>query len=72
MEHAEGSGWTPEGQEKHFAAVEKRGMPHISPAELRNMKRALHAGRRRGTALYNGPDWGLEGAQVTEVRPVKG
>jgi hypothetical protein len=72
MEHAEGSGWTPEGQEKHFAAVEKRGMPHISPAELRDMKRALHAGRRRGTALYNGPDWGLEGAQVTEVRPVRG
>jgi len=32
MEHAEGSGWTPEGQQKHYAAVEQRGMPHIKPA----------------------------------------
>jgi hypothetical protein len=68
MEHAEGSGWTPEGHQKHFAIVEQRGMPHITPAELRSIKRSLHEARNRETVLYNGPDWGLEKAEVTDVR----
>jgi hypothetical protein len=67
MEHSVGSGWTPEGHEKHFASVEQRGMPHITPAELRSMKRSLHRARNRETFLYNGPGWGLEGAQVADA-----
>jgi hypothetical protein len=72
MEHSEGSGWTPEGHEQHFAAVAQRGMPHISPAELRSMKRSLLAARRSGRkiVLYNRADWGLERADVTDVRAV--
>ncbi|MGO9583142.1 MAG: hypothetical protein ACLP36_10075, partial [Acidimicrobiales bacterium] len=71
MEHSEGSGWTPEGHAKHYAAVERRGMPHITPAELRAMKRSLLAARNGEIVLYNGPDWGLEQAEVTDVRAPK-
>jgi hypothetical protein len=69
MEHAEGSGWTPEGHDKHFAAVERRGMPHIAPTELRKMKRALLAASRHHDeiVLYNAPDWGLEHANIADV-----
>ena len=52
MEHAVGSGWTPEGHEEHYAAVERRGIPHIGPAELRAMKRSLLAKRNhKGRSL---------------------
>ena len=70
MEHSEGSGWTPEGHEQHFAAVAQRGMPHISPSELRSRKRSLRAAGMAGSGivLYNRPDWGLERADVTDVR----
>jgi hypothetical protein len=68
MEHSEGSGWTPEGHEKHFASVEQRGMPHITPAELRSIKRSLHGTHNRDTVLYNGPDWGMENYEITEAR----
>jgi len=67
MEHSVGSGWTPEGHQKHFAAVAQRDMPHITPAELRRIKRSLHAARGQDTVLYNGPDWGLAEAALTEV-----
>jgi hypothetical protein len=69
MEHAVGSGWTPEGHKKHYAAVEKRGMPHITPTTLRAMKRSLTAARNREIVLYNDPDWGLEAAEVTDQMP---
>jgi hypothetical protein len=70
MEHSVGSGWTPEGQRKYFAAVEARGMPRITPAKLRAMKRSLRVARRNHEiVLYNGPDWGLEGTQVTDLKP---
>jgi len=71
MEHSEGSGWTPEGHLKHYAAVEQRGMPHIAPAELRAMKRSLLARRHGGTVLYNRPDWGLEQADVMDTKAFK-
>jgi hypothetical protein len=71
MEHSLGSGWTPEGHETHFAEVERRGMPHITPAELRAIKRSLNRVRKRETVLYNGPDWGLETSPVAEVRVTK-
>jgi hypothetical protein len=69
MEHAVGSGWTPEGHMKHYAAVEQHGMPHITPTKLRTMKRSLKAARNREIVLYNGPDWGLEAAEVTDQKP---
>jgi hypothetical protein len=69
MEHSEGSGWTPEGHQKHYSIVKQRGMPHITPPELRAMKRSLHAARGRETVLYNGPGWGLDGAEITDVSP---
>ncbi len=70
MEHASGSGWTPEGHQKHYAAVEQRGMPHIKPAELRAMKRSLLAAHNH-EVLYNQPDWGLEKADITDVRALR-
>jgi hypothetical protein len=72
MEHAEGSGWTPEGHRKHYAAVEQRGMPHITPEELRAMKRSLLSTRNHESFLYNQPDWGLERANIREVRALTG
>ncbi len=71
MEHAEGSGWTPEGQQKHYAAVEQRGMPHIKPEQLRTMKRSMLAVHDHEVFLYNQPDWGLEKVNITEVRALR-
>jgi hypothetical protein len=72
MEHSEGSGWTPEGHTQYFAAVDQRRMPRIAAADLRAMKRSLLRARKRRTeaVLYNGPDWGLERASVTDVQAV--
>ena len=68
MEHSEGSGWTPEGHETHFAAVQQLRMPQITPTKLRAMKRSLLADRGRLTVLYNQPDWGLEQASIEDVQ----
>lgn len=69
MEHAEGSGWTPEGEAKYFASVAKKGMPRISVVELRAMKRSMLAdSRKKRLVMYNGTDWGLAGAEITDLR----
>jgi hypothetical protein len=70
MEHSAGSGWTPEAQEQHLASVARRGMPHITPARLRQEKRTLLAASRRHTpVLYNDTQWGLADTSVVEWSP---
>ena len=67
MEHAAGSGWTPEAQEQHLSSVTNRGMDHITSERLRLEKRRLLAARRQGSpVMYNDENWGLAEAPVSE------
>jgi len=73
MEHAAGSGWTPEAQKEHLESVRRRGMTHISPERLREEKRVLLAAHRRHfPVVYNDEEWGLATAEVTEWSPAAG
>jgi len=70
LEHAEGSGWTPEGHEQHLQSVANRGMPIVTPARLRQEKLRLRAARRRGQpVLYNRQDWGFANTELSEWTP---
>lgn len=70
MEHAAGSGWTPEAQEQHLASVTRRGMAHVNPESLRQEKRRLLTARRKGSpVVYNGRSWGLADTDVSEWVP---
>ncbi len=69
MEHALGSGWTPEGQKEHFSRPAVKGMHHIAGAELRDMKRSMLArAREPHPVVFNEGDWGLAQGDVVEER----
>ena len=44
MEHAQGSGWTPEGHSQHMSIVQQRGMRTLTSGELRKLKRQFAEG----------------------------
>jgi hypothetical protein len=65
IEHATGSGWTPEGQAKLFARMEDRGIPWLAYRELVGWAEQM---RRFGsTMIFNRDDWGLANEQLREV-----
>ena len=70
LEHAEGSGWTPEGQAALFSSVARSGTATIGSRALRAEKRRLHRQRGKARVFYNDADWGLASADIAEARPV--
>jgi hypothetical protein len=68
IEHAAGSGWTPEGKNTLYERLDRQGIQYISFADLVNLvaqMRRLHA-----PMIFNLEDWGLAATELTEtMRP---
>lgn len=68
MEHAQGSGWTPEGHGQLFASSTVRGLPYLTDADLRRHKWVLARARRLGRpVVFNDDRWGLADGPVEEI-----
>lgn len=57
IEHAAGSGFAPEHQDKLDARLRDAGVPQLSHAQFAAWARAMR--RERRPIIVNGPDWGL-------------
>jgi hypothetical protein len=69
IEHAAGSGWTPEGQRLLFQRLAAKGIPWIEFAEVLGW--ATQMERLRTTMVFNREDWGLAGFQLPEINPAQ-
>lgn len=70
--HAQGSGFTPEGQQGLWSRLRSEGIRRLSDDEL--WRTVIDMRRRRRSPLFNGERWGLEGHQLREhsVLPIAG
>jgi hypothetical protein len=64
IEHATGSGFTPEGQAQLFERIAAKGLAWLSyeqvldwAAEMRRLQRPM---------IFNGDDWGFAGVELAE------
>ncbi len=65
IEHAIGSGWTPEGHDTLFRAIEAKGIPWVDHDLLlawAGQMNHLHA-----PMIFNGEGWGMAGAALSET-----
>jgi hypothetical protein len=67
LEHAAGSGFTPETEHKLNDRLKQSGVPRMSDREYLDLAVAMRAGRK--PLIVNGEDWGLRDASLTEVVP---
>lgn len=65
IEHAAGSGWTPEGEGKLYARLAASGIPRLDHREL--MGWAAQMRRFDSTMIFNREDWGLAHEQLAET-----
>ncbi len=57
IEHAVGSGWSPEGQSQLNARLESKGIPQTSNEQFHLTATGMR--RKRAPRIYNQPDWGM-------------
>lgn len=68
IEHAAGSGWTPEGHHHLFQRIAANNVPWLSYEEVLQWARIMH--RFNVPLIFNHEDWGLCSEQLTETRPL--
>jgi hypothetical protein len=66
IEHATGSGFTPEGEPALLARVDGAGIRRLSDADIDGIAVAMRRGVR--PIPDNGDDWGLANESLEEVR----
>jgi hypothetical protein len=64
IEHAHGSGFTPEAPDALWQRLSAAGVPWLSGDEANVIIRAMHRGSR--SPVLNGDDWGLAGLDLEE------
>jgi hypothetical protein len=69
IEHAAGSGFTPEGQGKMYDRIAKAGIQVITYADL--IKFVTQMRRMRAALIFNLEDWGLALLELNEQTPAK-
>jgi hypothetical protein len=67
IEHASGSGWTPEGQRLLFERLSQKGIPWLDFQEV--LSCASLMAELRTTMIFNRDDWGLQSYDLIEVTP---
>ncbi len=67
IEHAAGSGWTPEGQSSLFERLRARGIPYLEDAAV--FRWAIEMRRRGAGLIFNGEGWGLAADSLREMSP---
>jgi hypothetical protein len=65
IEHAPGSGWTPEGQSKLFERLSDKNVPALDEDTV--LSWALHMRRLDSPMTFNLDAWGLAGDQLPEL-----
>lgn len=69
IEHATGSGWSPEGESALYGRLDRAGIGRLEWDSVYNWALEM---RRRGSALqFNGTDWGMGGVDLSECSPWK-
>ena len=68
VEHSEGSGFTPDGQQKLWARMKSSGIPRLGDREFWDMVIAMRRGRR--PVRFNDEGWGLAGHDLPETDPL--
>jgi hypothetical protein len=66
VEHAIGSGWTPEGGAQLYARLAAKGVPAVSDSEAAAWISAMR--RLNCPLIFNHNDWGLDGKELPEKR----
>ncbi len=67
IEHATGSGFTPEGQEKLFQRIATKGIPWLDYQEVVGW--AVQMQRLQAPMIFNREDWGLAAIEFPERAP---
>jgi hypothetical protein len=67
IEHASGSGWTPEGQRLLFERLAAKGIPWLEFKEV--LAWAAQMERLQTTMIFNHEDWGLGSLDLAESAP---
>ncbi|HMD48416.1 MAG TPA: hypothetical protein VKG79_04935, partial [Bryobacteraceae bacterium] len=65
LEHATGSGWTPEGQAKLFDRIRARGLSFVDNEEV--LMWASQMNRLNSPMIFNHENWGLADCDLREV-----
>ncbi len=70
IEHAHGSGYTPEGADSLFSRLRAAGLPYLEYQDFLTLIADMAETRRKGLpVLYNSEDWGLADTVLREARP---
>jgi hypothetical protein len=69
IEHATGSGFTPEGQARLFERIAAKGIPWIDYRQV--MDWAVEMRRLNTPLIFNLDDWGFANADLVERRPAR-
>lgn len=67
IEHATGSGWTPEGEQMLFDRIAAKGVSWLDCREVLDWARVMH--RFDAPMIFNREDWGLAGEELKETVP---
>lgn len=67
IEHATGSGWTPEGQAQLFERLAAKGIGFVSYADVIGWAEQMR--RLNCTMIFNNEDWGLGKFDLVETAP---
>jgi hypothetical protein len=70
IEHATGSGWTPEGQDQLFKRIAAKGLGFVSYGDVIGWAEQMR--RLNCTMIFNHEDWGLANFDLTETEPAPG
>jgi hypothetical protein len=65
IDHAPGSGWSPDAEDDLFTRLRRRGIPWLEHAQMQQWAQEMHAsGRPRE---FNGESWGLADEDLRET-----
>jgi hypothetical protein len=70
IEHAVGSGWTPEGQAQLFERLAAKGVGHLPFSDVAVWAEQMR--RLNCTMIFNDEDWGLANFDLVETAPPAG
>jgi hypothetical protein len=65
IDHAPGSGWSPDAEHDLFERLRARGVPWLEHAQMQQWAEEMHASGR--PKVFNGDDWGLGGELLPET-----
>jgi len=67
IEHAAGSGWTPEGQAQLFERLAAKGVGHVPFSDVVGWAEQMR--RLNCTMIFNHEDWGLANLELVDASP---